>query len=463
MKRIYRVFLTLSMLACLLPFAAMCVRPTVTSAENRVLSVFPAVLRPGGGVNTAFFREFDTWFSEHFAFRNELVFLDSDILSEAFGTSANEKVICGREGWLFYASTLADYQGTAPLSEREICSVAHNLELTDRAVRERGARLLLAFPANKNSLYGAYMPYYCPAPAGTEHDLLRLQERLSERGLPYADLWGLFSREQEILYYRQDSHWNSRGAMLAYTLMMDSLLLPHEDYAAMPVTRALTHEGDLGRMLYTFYGKPGADYHYDLDGRYEIVEASGRTGDGWIETAGHNGGGTLLMFRDSFADALLPFFASSFRTAYFTKEQPYGLEKLLARCAPDVVIAEKAERNLPDYLDLPPLLSAPEAELPAAAEAPREGTLVSLRTPEADRDYYCLSGRVAGELLPEDVIYAQVNGRVYECFHTRGSGFLMYMKKSDLPAGTAQVRLLVDSGGAVTAVWSGTVREEAEG
>ena len=460
MKHLCRLFLTLSLLVCLVPFAGMSLRPTVESAENRVLSAFPSFTKRDGRVNIAFFQQFDTWFSEHFAFRNELVFLDSVVQSDIFHSSANEKVIVGRDGWLYYASTLPDYQGTGLVSEREICSMAHNLKLTERFVREHGAKLLLAFPANKNTLYGDFMPWYCPAPDGTAHNLFRLQDRLAALGLPYADLHGLFSKEPEILYHRQDSHWNSKGAMLAYTLMMDRLSLPHEDFAALPVTRALTHEGDLGRMLYTFYGKKGADYAYALDGRYEIVEAAGQTGDGWIETAGTVGRGTLLMFRDSFTDALLPFFASSFKTAYFTKEQPYGLETLLERCAPDAVIFEKAERNLPDYLDMPPLFSAPEAELPEAAEAPREGTELSLRTLENDTDYYCLSGTAAGELKPEDVIYAELNGRVYECFHTRANGFLLYLKKTALPEGTAEARVLVESGGTVTAVWSGTVREE---
>lgn len=316
MKHLCRLFLTLSLLVCLVPFAGMSLRPTVESAENRVLSAFPSFTKRDGRVNIAFFQQFDTWFSEHFAFRNELVFLDSVVQSDIFHSSANEKVIVGRDGWLYYASTLPDYQGTGLVSEREICSMAHNLKLTERFVREHGAKLLLAFPANKNTLYGNFMPWYCPAPDGTAHNLFRLQDRLAALGLPYADLHGLFSKEPEILYHRQDSHWNSKGAMLAYTLMMDRLSLPHEDFAALPVTRALTHEGDLGRMLYTFYGKKGADYAYALDGRYEIVEAAGQTGDGWIETAGTAGRGTLLMFRDSFTDALLPFFASSFNGVF---------------------------------------------------------------------------------------------------------------------------------------------------
>jgi len=461
MKHLYRAFLTLSLLVCLLPFAGMGVRPTTASAENRVLSSFPSLTRRDGRVNTAFFQEFDTWFTEHFAFRNELVFADSVIQSDLFRVSANEKVICGADGWLYYASTLPDYQGTGLVSAREICSMAHNLELADHYVRAHGAKLLLAFPANKNTLYGAFMPRYYPAPAGTEHNLFRLQDLLSQRDLPYADLYSLFSAEPEILYHRQDSHWNSKGAMLAYTLMMEKLSLPHTDFSALPVTRALSHEGDLGRMLYTFYGKKGADYRYDLDGRYEIAEAAGQTGDGWIETAGKDGRGTLLMFRDSFTDALLPFLASSFKTAYFTKEQPYGLEALMERCAPNAVIFEKAERNLPDYLDMPPLFSAPEAKLPAAEEAYREGMEVSLRTLENDTAYYCLSGTVAGELLPEDVVYAELDGHACECFHTRGNGFLLYLKKTDLPRAAVNVRVLVESGGVLTSVWSGVVQEEA--
>ena len=460
MKKLYRAFLTISLLVCILPFAGMSFHPTTKSAENRVLSSFPSLTRQDGHLNTGFFQEFETYFTEHFAFRNELVFADSVIQSDLFHVSSNEKVICGTNGWLYYASTLPDYTGSGLMSERELHSMAHNLALVERCVRDRGAAFLLAFPANKNTLYGEFMPYYYPGLSETKHNLDRLQALLAEHELPYTDLHALFEKEQEILYYRQDSHWNNKGAMLASSAMMDQLSLPHKDFNALPVTRALTHDGDLSRMLYTFYGKKGADYSYDLDGLYEIVMATGETDNGWVETSGKGENGTLLMFRDSFADALLPFFALSFKTAYFTKEQPYGLETLLERYAPDVVIAEKAERNLADYLDMPPVLSAPEVTLPEAVLDLRKGMDISLSTLENDINYCCLSGTAAGPLLPEDVIYAELDGHTYECFHTRGDGFRMYLKKNALPAGNADVRVLIESGNRLTAVWAGNVQEE---
>ncbi len=462
MKHLYRVFLALCLAVCLLPFAGMAVRPTVTSAENRVLSSLPALKTRDGRVNTAFFSQLEQYFTEHFAFRNELVCADSAIQAELFHVSANEKVIVGREGWLYYASTLPDFEGSGQLTEREVHSLAHNLTLVSRFVQSRGADFLLAIAPNKNTLYGAYMPYYTLA-SDAPHSFLRLQALLAEQDFPYADLYTLLAREDEILYHRQDSHWNSRGALLAFERMMDRLALPHEDFASQPVTRALDHEGDLSRMLFTFYGKKGAEYHYATDGRYTVVEATGQTGDAWIETAGAGGRGTLLMFRDSFGDALLPFFAASFERAYFTKEAPYGLETLMDRLAPGTVIAEKAERNLADYLDMPPLLAAPELtlETPVAGGGQADAVL-SLRAQENDPRYLCLQGTLtAVRLEPADTILAEIDGRIYDCYQTRGEGFLLYLRREALPQTPLAVRVLVaGADGTTAAVWSGTLEEE---
>ena len=118
MKRICALFLVLCLCLCALPLAGMAVRPTGESTENRVLASFPQLLT-ARGLNTDFLHGLENYFNDHFAFRNELVFADALIQARVFRVSANEKVVLGRDGWLYYTSTLGDYQGSALLSPRD--------------------------------------------------------------------------------------------------------------------------------------------------------------------------------------------------------------------------------------------------------------------------------------------------------------------------------------------------------
>ncbi len=68
----YVIFITACLVACLLPFAGMAVRPTTASTENKALPTFPALKAKDGHWNQDFFQELEQYFNGRFAFRNEL-------------------------------------------------------------------------------------------------------------------------------------------------------------------------------------------------------------------------------------------------------------------------------------------------------------------------------------------------------------------------------------------------------
>lgn len=68
---------------------------------------------------------------------------DSEIMGKVFGVSNMDTVIDGKNGWLYYAATRADYLGEDTLSERGAYNVLHNLSLLQRYVEGSGAKFLL--------------------------------------------------------------------------------------------------------------------------------------------------------------------------------------------------------------------------------------------------------------------------------------------------------------------------------
>lgn len=502
----YWIFLAACVIACVLPFAGMAVCPSMTSTENKELSAFPVLRAEDGSWNLEFFQEFEQYFQEHFAFRNELVYADAKIQTSLFQTSNHDSVICGKDGWLYYASTLGDYLGDSRMSDRQIYSLAHNLSLVSRYVEGKGSGFVLAVPPNKNTLYGENMPYYDSWVVDDVHNIDLLEPKLQELGVPYADLTGMFREAApELLYLKRDSHWNQKGALMAYNCIMDTLGYVHQDYGDSPITRAKDEDGDLNRMLYTFYGEKELNYRYEIGQEYTYTNDPKSVEDVWIETEGGTGNGSLLMFRDSFGNTLIPLIAGQFEKAWFTKEVPYGLESLMEQHEVDTVIFEKVERNLAEYIRMPPVISAMEAELPqeasqAGPEIPGSDVLdsdgtasgasqagsetsesdvldsestasgasqqksavpddsdldasdsnasISVELFEFDANYYKISGTIGQEFLEEETdIFVRVNGVCYAPYYTGDNGFEMYIKKEKLRDYPLEIAVLAEDQG----------------
>ena len=124
MKRFAMVFVVLFLLLCVTPLAAMVVLGPAEPAANQVLAAAPGLTESDGSLNDAYFSELEDYVDQRFGFRQELITLRAKLTAAVFRESATDSVILGRDGWLFYQETLADYQGMAPLSDRSVWAAA---------------------------------------------------------------------------------------------------------------------------------------------------------------------------------------------------------------------------------------------------------------------------------------------------------------------------------------------------
>ena len=260
------------------------------------------------------------------------------------------------------------------------------------------------------------MPYYDSYIVDNVHNIDALTPLLNDMQIPYADLVKSFKDEEEILYLKTDSHWNNKGAVLAYNNIMDTLELPHDDYSSVNVTMRADEAGDLSKMMYTFYGQKEPNYYYDIQQRFEYSDAFKSVEDGRIETNGTGQNGDLLMFRDSFGNTLIPLIANEFANGRFSREAAYSLEKYIEESRPDVVVFEKVERNIGEFIKMPPVIAAPvydsedEAFPDIAIVNDTEGSNMVMKTLELDSDYYEISGElVKGRIKTDSDIIINVN------------------------------------------------------
>ncbi|MCM1179188.1 MAG: hypothetical protein NC347_02945 [Clostridium sp.] len=454
------VYIIMCLLLCVIPFAGMTVYSTNTTTENKKLAELPDI-REQGSWNREYLQELGTYFEEHFAFRPQLVTADSVIQTKIFGVSNMDTVLAGKNGWLYYTATLDDYLFENTLSERGIQNVAHNISLIQQYVTAQGAAFVLTVAPNKNSLYRENMPYYAGKTVSDTKNMTRLAAELKECGISYADLFQAFEVEDEILYLKKDSHWNQKGAVLAYNTLLDYLEQEHENYETVDSLRTKTEYGDLNKMLYPCDFEPEWNYSYQKEPVYRYVTDTESVEDAWIVTKNETGEGSLLMFRDSFGNTLLPLMADTYQDAYFSKGLPYHLEEYCSLYHPQTVIVEKVERNIVDFAEEPPIVTGRAVELEDKAEKADTRTVLQMQESQYDTSYWEISGVVDEAYMKADTnIYIRMtaNGETstYVPFFTtvRDSdyGYLLYLPKAQLMADTLHIEVLTETDGKLQSV-----------
>ena len=128
-----KLFIIIFMGLLLVPFVGMRFYKADLSIEKKHDEALPQPVTDGK-VNLQFFQELTDYMADHFAFRQELITADAGVKADLFQSSANEKVIVGKDGWLFFEETLDDYMKRNCLNKRQIHNCARVLKLIEQGV-----------------------------------------------------------------------------------------------------------------------------------------------------------------------------------------------------------------------------------------------------------------------------------------------------------------------------------------
>lgn len=413
MKKFCHILFTAAFLAaCLLPAVGIIFLGPGKAAGNEVLSPPPSMTKPDGSLNLDLLPDAADWFSDHFAFRQELITADSTLKSALFHTSAQPDVALGKDGWLYYAETLDDYTGADLLTGRQAFCAARSLYLAQSYVEQRGGVFTFTVAPNKISLYPQFAPDGL-SPAGTSSVSL-VKEQLELQGVNYTDLFEPILKQDEVLYHDTDSHWTNKGAALGHDLLLAGLGLEGHAFEKNGEYR-LTHRGDLYEMLYPASNRLDRQFEFSEPLEFEYTSPI-RNADGLrITTASGSQNEPLLMFRDSFGNALHSLMAESFSSALFSRAMPYSLG-LMDQTGARYVVVEIVERNLDLLARMPFLMPAPTAEFSGAA-SPAETAAVIESAPASNLPGYVqITGKVGLPCDADSPVYLQSSGTVYEAF-----------------------------------------------
>lgn len=358
------VFTILFFLVLLIPLVTMPLGSS-ENAENRTLAEAPSLYDEEGRLNLSFTDDAAAYLDDRFGGKSLMVTAYSKILSGIFGQSSNAKVVLGTDGWMYFNETLGDYTGSSAFTDQELNRLCITMEQVRRRLEDAGVPFLFAVVPNKNTVYPAHMPYNYAA-ASQPSNLDRLAQRI-----PLLDMRDALSDQGEALYYQTDTHWNGRGARKGAQRIIEAIgektgVSPGWDWENGSSSPA-TVKGDLAKMLYPDNTPVESDVQYeDTAQEFEYGSRIKSAEDLTIETSGGREPLSVLMLRDSFTNALLPYISNSYDSVTYLREMPLPIGEALpeeldeedAFLPYDIVVLEMVERRLNELLESAPSMLA---------------------------------------------------------------------------------------------------------
>jgi alginate O-acetyltransferase complex protein AlgJ len=327
-----------------------------SSAENRELAAFHVA-------------HLGQWFDDHFGFRSTLVRWYGESRLFGFGVSPTTAVLSGRDGWFFYADDRGteDYASNDPLTPEAIANWRNTIVRAQRWLRARGIGYVFAIAPDKHVLYAEELPASFER-VGAMSRTDQLYGSLADTGALVDLRPALFeAKVHERIYQKTDTHWNDRGALVAYQTLITAARaqvpsipaawtradfdavdreVPGMDLAGMMGLTRVLRETDLTlvpkRPRKAKVVEPAGGGPTDEEGRI-VTEIPGSS----LPRA--------VVFRDSFGSRLVPFLSEHFSRAVYLWQNDFDAE-VVTKEHPDIVIQEIVGRHLYDFIPSPELI-----------------------------------------------------------------------------------------------------------
>ena len=329
--------------------------------ENRKLSDAPVV---GTTSYTDFPAEFESFYNDRLPFRNQLIALNNNLNYFLFRSNLANRVMIGKEGWLFIEDPLqgnakANYLGEDLLSDEELSALADNLVLNEQLLRDKGIELVIMLSPNKSRVYSEFMPDYMGEPA-KDYQLKQMIDYLEKNtDLKIVYNYDALMQAKEVLgtknsasndgiylYHKSDTHWNNAGAYVGARELVKALGGDMPDLDLLEIEETANENCDLGMMLHMQDYFMDKEVNYSVTGYNEnnVKELEFDVNDVLSYESDAPDDRCIYVCRDSFGLAMAPYLGSQFKKVYFKHQNYYSAENL-EEVNPDVFVLEVAERG----------------------------------------------------------------------------------------------------------------------
>ncbi|MBK7947117.1 MAG: hypothetical protein IPJ85_18225 [Flavobacteriales bacterium] len=308
-----------------------------------------------------FAESFDSFFSDRFPLRGKLLEQHHAMRRRIFDSNPiQERVYWTEQGWYFlgdsYGDLVMESSGRKVMSAHELAAIDNRIEAAQAWCAARGIAFHVAVVRDKQSIMPEALPY-ARRDAPSNFSLIAA---LHAGAQPVLDLNALERAHRDFpprTYRRTDSHWNSLGAYWGFCALMqglglDSLLIRSFGPDSFQWDSTMVSDGDLTRLLGIAETEtvPDARPLFELGAQPADTTIKWANGDRIeiIRFRNPRRQGRIVLFRDSFADARLPFLREAFGETVVVRGSLFDAVLLEAE-HPDYAVTQVVERQV-DHL-----------------------------------------------------------------------------------------------------------------
>jgi alginate O-acetyltransferase complex protein AlgJ len=327
----------------------------------------------GKGEIKDYFPKLESFINDNFALRSTLVRLKSMIGIKVGLIGASEKVIVGKNGFLFlgnpFDQVIDQVTGKKKFTKKQLSEWQNFFQKKKEYLDKQNIPMYIAIAPNKHSIYPEYLPESIKPSSNNQFQ----QIIDSNFGFNIINLKDALLREKKswgnLLYHKTDTHWNVIGSYLGYREMIKQFLPKFRDLNILDI-----NPSDFSSVP----SKQGGDLAYILNvaGTVDDPVISFKTSDKWskklikLNFAGDtlpvdylqyigafeqcviinpDKPYTLLLLKDSFSSWMVPYLNQTFGKVvycHYAQNEAIELTQLIEKYKPDVVMYEIVERNI---------------------------------------------------------------------------------------------------------------------
>jgi hypothetical protein len=199
----------------------------ISQQENRTLAQYKPFIKAKGGFNFEYGRDFETWFNDHFNFREVLISLNSKLNLFLNRKLQSQTAMQGKENWLFTTrwNSVAMFQNKNLFTDEELVLIKDKMQALQKWSQKHNIKFYIMLIPDKESIYGEYYPDGYKK----EGDISRLQQvtkYLQENtNIKIMSIYEplMAAKNKYTVFYKTGTHWNLRGAFIGYQAMMKTL------------------------------------------------------------------------------------------------------------------------------------------------------------------------------------------------------------------------------------------------
>jgi alginate O-acetyltransferase complex protein AlgJ len=338
----------------LLPAALQLMGVAQTSARDEMRNL---VERPRFPTTLDAWRRFgaqiDAYVSDRFGLRRYLLAAGNRLnFAVRLPGGGNTVALAGKGGWLFWRHDIEQHSGLVLLGQWQIDAWLQHLDRLHDWLADRGIRFVFVVAPDKSEIYPEHLPEGVPAAPFTALDQLTAAIKAQAK-FDFVDLRPLLKEAKagEQIYYKTDSHWNTRGAYLALAEVLKGRLPPgaalpaFADYRLDPKPFA----GDLVQLLglSCCISEPKGELIRDFPDPIRDSGVAIKSGleQRWLDTT-HAGLPPVFLYGDSFAYAWFsPLADVTSRVVFQHSDAPLRIAEVAA-AKPGLFIYEVVQRRL---------------------------------------------------------------------------------------------------------------------